>query len=240
MKTTKPTIEIECQICKKKVPKINAISPIFIRKNILNLIKETNNLVPSEQICSKCIQTYRMLYIEKALKQEIEDLDSLELHVIKSIKEHELLTKNLNESFDMKSSFGDKLSDRIAAFGGSWKFIIIFITILISWMLVNSVFFLWKPFDPYPFILLNLFLSSLAAFQAPIIMMSQNRQAARDRLRSEYEYTINLKAELEIRHINEKVDHLMENQLRRIIDIQQNQMDTFSEILKHIQKIITY
>lgn len=107
-----------------------------------------------------------------------------------------------------KYTFGEKLADQVASFGGSWKFIILFFTLLVVWIIINSIAFLMKPFDPYPFILLNLILSCLASIQAPIIMMSQNRQEVKDRLRAENDYKINLKAEYEIRALQEKVDQM--------------------------------
>ena len=114
---------------------------------------------------------------------------------------------------------GEALADRIATFGGSWKFIIVFGSVLGTWIVINALVLRAKPFDPYPFILLNLILSCLAAIQAPVIMMSQNRQEAKDRLRSEHDYRINLKAELEIRHLHEKLDHLLSHQWERLAEI---------------------
>jgi uncharacterized membrane protein len=122
------------------------------------------------------------------------------------------------------------LSDQIASFGGSWRFIILFGVILVLWIILNAALLLNRGFDPYPFILLNLILSCLAAMQAPIIMMSQNRAELRDRLRSENDYKINLKAELEIRHLHEKIDHLLRRQYNRLFEIQQIQIELLEEI----------
>jgi uncharacterized membrane protein len=124
------------------------------------------------------------------------------------------------------------MADHLASFGGSWTFIIIFGSILLMWIGLNSLLLLKKPFDPYPFILLNLVLSCLAAIQAPVIMMSQNRQEAKDRLRSQYDYQVNLKAELEIRHLHDKIDHLLSNQWERLVEIQQIQIDLLSELAR--------
>ncbi len=132
--------------------------------------------------------------------------------------------------FAQKLTFGEALADKIAEFGGSWKFIIIFMVILGVWIVLNSLLFFLKSFDPYPFILLNLLLSCLAALQAPVIMMSQNPQEAKDRLRSENDYRVNLKAELEIRHLHEKIDHLLSRQWERLVEIQQLQIDLMSEL----------
>ena len=127
-------------------------------------------------------------------------------------------------------TFGQRLSDKIASFGGSWKFIIIFFFILVFWISVNSLILAFKPFDPYPFILLNLILSCLAAIQAPIIMMSQNRQEAKDRLRASHDYQINLKAELEIRQLHQKLDHLLSRQWERLVEIQEVQIELLNEM----------
>ena len=150
----------------------------------------------------------------------------MERDVLQSLKEQELLSENLNESFKENLGLGDRLADRIAQFGGSWGFILTFSGLCLGWIAFNSIhIILTKPVDPYPFILLNLMLSCLAAMQAPIIMMSQNRQEAKDRLRSEHDYLVNLKAELEIRQLHEKLDHLLTNQWQRLMDVQELQME---------------
>ncbi|MEO0146727.1 MAG: DUF1003 domain-containing protein, partial [candidate division WOR-3 bacterium] len=115
---------------------------------------------------------------------------------------------------------------------GSWAFIGTFIGVLFAWITLNSVVFLWRPFDPYPFILLNLILSCLAAIQAPIILMSQNRQEARDRLHLQHDYQVNLKAELEIRNLHEKLDHLLTYQWQRLLEIQEMQVEMMEEITR--------
>jgi uncharacterized membrane protein len=134
--------------------------------------------------------------------------------------------------FEQQLTFGERLADKIAEFGGSWRFIIIFFVILSLWIAINSLTLILKPFDPYPFILLNLILSCLASIQAPIIMMSQNRQEDKDRLRAEHDYRINLKAELEIRHLHEKIDHLLMNQWQRLLEIQEIQMELMEELAR--------
>jgi uncharacterized membrane protein len=150
--------------------------------------------------------------------------------VIESLARHETLAENVDAQFQKKRSLGERLADRIADFGGSWTFISLFGGFILIWIAINSVLLIARPFDPYPFILLNLMLSCLAAAQAPIIMMSQNRQEARDRLRSENDYRVNLKAELEIRHLHEKLDHLLQHQWERLIEIQQIQIELMNEL----------
>jgi len=147
-----------------------------------------------------------------------------------SLKEQETIARNINTEFEEQSTLGQKLSDKIAAFGGSWKFIMIFFGIIVVWMIINSVSLAGKNFDPYPFILLNLVLSCLAAVQAPVILMSQNRQEAKDRLRSRNDYIVNLKAELEIRSLNEKMENLLVYQWQRLMEIQKIQTDIMNEL----------
>jgi uncharacterized membrane protein len=159
-------------------------------------------------------------------------LSALEEQVVKSLKEHELLSSDVNAEFDRKLTFGERLADRVADYGGSWCFIGIFMGILIVWIVINSVVLIQRPFDPYPFILLNLVLSCIAAIQAPVIMMSQNRQEAKDRLMSEYDFRVNLKAEPEIRHLHEKIDHLLVNQWHRLFEIQEIQTELMEELTR--------
>jgi uncharacterized membrane protein len=150
--------------------------------------------------------------------------------VLDSLKEHEILAKNINVEFEQELTFWERLSDKVASFGGSWGFILGFFLVMAVWVAINSLVLLTRPFDPYPYILLNLMLSCLAAVQAPVILMSQNRQEAKDRLRSEHDYQVNLKAELEIRHLNEKMDLLLNTQWRRLLEIQRIQMELMEEM----------
>jgi len=164
------------------------------------------------------------------LESEKGELTHLEQEVLKSLREHELLSTNVDAEFEQEWTLGERLADRIAGFGGSWTFLIFFGVFIALWIGMNSLVLFLRPVDPYPFILLNLLLSCLAAIQAPIIMMSQNRQEAKDRIRSQHDYQVNLKAELEIRHLNEKIDHLLSRQWERLVQIQEVQIELLSEI----------
>jgi uncharacterized membrane protein len=181
-------------------------------------------------ICKDDLNRYRIRYVQSLLSSEQGELTTLDQDVLESLKQHEFLTSNLNEEFVSNLTLGEFLADRIATFGGSWRFIIVFGSVLAVWIMINTIALAQKPFDPYPFILLNLILSCLAAIQAPVIMMSQNRQEAKDRLRSEHDYRINLKAELEIRHLHDKVDHLLSRQWERLAEIQQIQIERLAEV----------
>lgn len=151
--------------------------------------------------------------------------------VQKTVDEEAFIMDNLMHPPEEKSTNGDKLSDKVARFGGSWRFIIIFSVILFVWILLNSILPKGTIFDPYPFILMNLVLSTIAALQAPIIMMSQNRQEVKDRKRAENDYLINLKSELEVRTMNQKVDILLEKQIKTLFEIQSKQLEMLNEII---------
>jgi uncharacterized membrane protein len=169
--------------------------------------------------------------IDKLLHSESDQLKKLQDIVKKSITDENLIIENLlNPPKDILTQ-GQKISDKVARFGGSWSFILSFFIILIAWIVYNSISSNDSRFDPYPFILMNLILSCIAALQAPIIMMSQNRQEEKDRKRSENDYLINLKAELEIRALNQKIDLLLEDQIKILFDSQAKQL----EILKNIE-----
>ncbi len=166
------------------------------------------------------------------LKTENQQLLKLQDIVRKSIEEEKSIIENqLNEPAE-KLSFGQRISDKVASFGGSWKFIIIFAVVLFFWILFNTMGPNKTRFDPYPYILMNLILSCIAALQAPIIMMSQNRQEEKDRIRSQNDYLINLKSEMELRSLHQKIDLLLEEQIKVLFESQEKQMI----ILKSIEK----
>jgi uncharacterized membrane protein len=206
----------------------------LVRPSLLEFIKKKVPDVDSRAfICFEDLGEFRKDYVKEVLEDEIGELSALDNEVIQSLEQHEILSADISKQFETKLTFGERLSDRIASFGGSWRFISLFGAVLFGWIILNAVFLLNRGFDPYPFILLNLILSCLAAIQAPIIMMSQNRAEARDRLRAENDYKVNLKAELEIRHLHEKLDHLLSRQYNRLFEIQQIQIELLQEISRH-------
>ncbi|MBL7872198.1 MAG: DUF1003 domain-containing protein [Cyclobacteriaceae bacterium] len=170
-------------------------------------------------------------YLNQMLASEFGELDELEKEVITSISENKILSEQVELAIEDTLSVGDRISDRIAEFGGSWTFIISFFGFILVWIVANIWWLSNRSFDPYPFILLNLILSCLAAIQAPIIMMSQNRQETKDRARSEHDYKINLKAELEIQLLHKKMDHLLIHQNKRLLEIQRIQTEMMESIL---------
>ena len=203
----------------------------MVRKEIsAEILKKCPEWSSEKFICRADLAVFRGQYVRSLIESDKGELSSIELDVVRSLREHELISSNIEAEFDQKWTFGERLTDKIATFGGSWKFLICFGLFLFVWTGANAVVFLWQPIDPYPFIFLNLILSCLAAIQAPIIMMSQNRQEARDRIRSQHEYKINLKAELEIRHLHEKMDHLLSHQWERLMKIQELQLEMLSDV----------
>jgi uncharacterized membrane protein len=156
----------------------------------------------------------------KLLGKDLADVDAEEHRVLRSIVERSLISRDAMDFADEQASFGERLSDRVARVGGSWAFIIVFSLVLLGWMILNSeILGRWhEAFDPFPYIFLNLMLSTIAAVQAPVIMMSQNRQAAKDRLAASLDYQINLRAELEIMRLHEKIDALQMERLEERID----------------------
>jgi len=222
-----------CRICGRDRGKAKLIPAPLIREPIAEEIRRDHPDWSAEDfICREDLNRYRSRHIQSLLEAEKGELTALEREVLDSMTRQDILSSNIDAQFERRLTFGERLADRIADIGGSWTFILSFGGFLLLWVAVNSFVLLGRPFDPYPFILLNLVLSCLAAIQAPVIMMSQNRQEAKDRLRSENDYRINLKAELEIRHLHEKIDHLLSRQWERLVEIQQVQLELMSEITR--------
>lgn len=219
-----------CQICRKRKKPEELIPAEIVREPIARLIREEHKWSPEGFICLDDLNHYRGHYVKSVLQTDKGELSTMEKQVLKSLKEHELMSKNINEEFDRNLSLGQKTADKVAGFAGSWKFISISSTAIAIWITINLFVLLTRPFDPYPFILLNLVLSCIAALQAPIILMSQNRQIQKETLRAEHDYSINLKAELEIRHLHEKMDHLLMNQWQRLLEIQEIQTELMEEL----------
>ncbi|MFD1439482.1 DUF1003 domain-containing protein [Acinetobacter terrae] len=223
----------KCIVCGKHFPIKSLIPMGTVRKVITEAISQDfPEWSPHSYICQADLTKYRIQYVHSLLKSEKGEVTDLEYEVINSMQQHELITKNVETKLDQNWTFGERLADKIASFGGSWAFLICFAIFLAIWIIVNTVVMISHPADPYPFILLNLILSCIAAIQAPVIMMSQNRQEAKDRLRSQNDYQINLKAELEIQHLHEKLDHLLMHQWDRLAEIQEIQLELLSEMSK--------
>jgi uncharacterized membrane protein len=185
-------------------------------------------------LSSSELSFYREKYIAEYLVNEIGELNELEKTVLSSLSSNTTLADKIADDDEKGFTVGQKIADKVASFGGSWKFIILFGLFIFIWICINIFWAANKSFDPYPFILLNLILSCLAALQAPVIMMSQNRQEEKDRERAKKDYMINLKSELEIRILHEKIDHLIMHQQQELLEIQKVQIDLMQTILKHV------
>lgn len=221
-------------LSKKEFPTRERVSARTIRPAILRIINLAHPEFNADAYCSIAeLNVYRQKYIQDYLLKEVGELSELEDTVLHSLERKEMLVNRIEETPD-KPTLGQRLADAVASFGGSWTFILSFGFFLVLWIAVNSLLFLNKPFDPYPFILLNLILSTLAALQAPVIMMSQNRQEEKDRDRAKKDYMINLKSELEIRMLHEKLDHLIIHQQHELLEIQKEQIEMMNDILNKI------
>lgn len=224
-------------ISKVEINRAEAIKGEDIRPGIFHLIKEKYTEFSKEDYISlEELNLFRRAYLAKLMHQERGELLALDKDVMNAVKNNAVLTENIQDEIDTQISLGDRLADKIASFGGSWAFIITFFSFIVMWMAVNIFLLSTKAFDPYPFILLNLILSCLAAIQAPIIMMSQNRQEQKDRIRGEHDYKVNLKAELEIKLLSEKMDHLIIHQNKKLLEIQEVQIDYLEDLMKKIKK----
>jgi uncharacterized membrane protein len=220
-----------CAICGKTFAARSLVPGATVRDAVANeILRDHPDWSPDSLICRPDLNLYRAKFVHSLLESEKGELTSLEQEVVSSLRDHDLLSRNVEAQFEQAWTLGERVADRMAIFGGSWAFLGIFAAFLIFWIVMNSIVLVVRPVDPFPFILLNLVLSCLAAIQAPIIMMSQNRQESKDRLRSQHDYQVNLKAELEIRQLHEKVDHLLSHQWDRLAEIQEIQLELLSEI----------
>jgi len=220
---------IECQICNRRLRPDEVIPGDLVREGIQETIrKKYPSWDPSGYVCLDDLNQFRVDYVQDVLETERGELSSLELDVVHSLEQEETLAKDVGREFESKLTMGQRSADKLASFVGSWTFILSFMGILAIWVALNATALI-AHWDPYPFILLNLVLSCIAAIQAPIIMMSQNRQEARDRARDEQDARVNLKAELEIRHLHAKLDQLMTHQWQRMIEMQGMQLELLSE-----------
>lgn len=226
----RPRKRVACAVSGKRRPRRAMIALDSLRPTLADRIRQDYpELEPDALISRTEVARYRSIYVADLLKAEHGELTELDRRVAESIANQDTLAENVEEEYEDHRTLGERLSDHLANFGGSWAFLISFGLMLVVWMLVNILRGEQDAFDPYPFILLNLVLSCLAAIQAPIIMMSQKRQEAKDRLHSENDYRVNLKAELEIRHLHEKMDYLLQRQWQRLTEIQQLQLELMQE-----------
>jgi uncharacterized membrane protein len=223
-------------LSKTEFPLADKISGKLLQPSVLSLIqKEFPTFNDSQFLSITEFNEYRQKYVSTYLVKEIGELNELEKTVLKSLDNTGFLVDKIEDEVTVLN-LGQRIADKVASFGGSWTFIISFFVFILIWISINVLWVANKGFDPYPFILLNLILSCIAALQAPVIMMSQNRQEEKDRERAKKDYMINLKSELEIRILHEKIDHLIMHQQKELIEIQQVQIGMMNDILTTIKK----
>lgn len=224
MKTSDPSFS--CPTCGKRRPESHRVGTSRLRHVIVARLRDAHPEWDGKITCREDVHRVRIQLLRETIEGQRGAIGKLDASVLDRMAQQELVAKNLSGP---TADLGGKVADAVASFGGSWPFLGAFAFIIVVWMLANAVL-LSRPFDPYPFILLNLALSCLAAVQAPVIMMSQNRQAVKDRQRAEHDYEINLKAELELQLLHEKLDHLLLVEWQRLLDIQATQTEMLEEL----------
>jgi uncharacterized membrane protein len=223
---------VTCAVTGNEMRLKKAYSANNLRQQLFDLIvSEHPQVTRQSYLTPEIVNDYREKYIRNLIEEEYGQVDQLQNEVIHAIKHSKILSYKIGNETVETPTFGERIADKIALFGGSWTFILSFFGFILIWIGINIYFLAQSAFDPYPFILLNLILSCLASIQAPIIMMSQNRQEHKDRVRGEHDYMINLKAELEIKLLHEKMDHLIVHQHQRLLEIQELQADYLKDIM---------
>ncbi len=215
-----------CHVCKRGGSQRDMVPWHSVRPRLSELIaRDHPGWAEGCFICRADLGVYRRRYVETLLEADRGALGDLERQVLDSLQSGQTISQMPDERDEARASVGARMADRVASFGGSWPFILSFLGVLVLWMALNVGGWLFRPFDPFPFILLNLVLSCVAALQAPVIMMSQRRQDEKDRLRAENDYRVNLKSEIEIRQLHEKIDHHWE----RLAEMAQMQIEMLEE-----------
>ena len=228
-------VTFRSDISNLEFPVTDKVSAKTIRHSILELIqKEHPDFTHDSFLSYRELNDYREKAISEFLVQEMGELTDLDKTVLDSLTGNTILTDKLDGDELPNLTYGQRIADKVASFGGSWTFIISFGIFIFIWINLNVFWMMNKSFDPYPFILLNLILSCIAALQAPVIMMSQNRQEEKDRERGKKDYMINLKSELEIRTLHEKIDHFIMDQQQELLDMQKDQIAKLNDILNRV------
>lgn len=223
-------------ISQKEYPLNDKVPGKYLQDPIYELIRKEHPSFTRDHFLSVAEHNiYKQKYVSSFLVQELGELNELEETVLSSLEKKKLLVDKIEDE-PVQLTTGQRIADKVADFGGSWTFIISFGVFILVWICINVFWIKNNSFDPYPFILLNLILSCIAALQAPVIMMSQNRQEEKDRERAKKDYMINLKSELEIRMLHEKIDHLIMHQQQELIEFQRVQIDMMNNILKQVEK----
>ncbi len=224
-----------CQICRRQYAQDELRSLRLVAPAIIDEIEAEGHTPQVDgYICLSDLNRYRMKHVYAVLAGDRGEISALEQSVLESLARHETVSQNVEDSYEKDRTAGARIADAVAVFGGSWMFLGSFAAFVAVWIGANLA--ILRPPDPYPFILLNLLLSCIAAVQAPIIMMSQRRQELRDRLRSRSDYAVNLKAELEVRQLHEKIDHILQQHWLRLVELQTMQMEMLDEVRRATRK----
>lgn len=230
-RSTPPIKRESCGLCRKELDRRLLVPAKGLRPAQFEHIAARNpGWSPDSWICRACLGRARFDYLLSRLAAERGQLSEVETDIARRASQHLALAEDIERQFQTRATAGQRVADRVAAVGGSWTFVLAFFAFTLLWMGVNAMLPGHEAFDPYPFILLNLLLSCLAAIQAPIIMMSQNRLTARDRMQADQDFRINLKAELEVASLHEKVDHLLHSQWQHMVELQELQIELLNEI----------
>ncbi|MCB9730881.1 MAG: DUF1003 domain-containing protein [Deltaproteobacteria bacterium] len=231
-RTSHAAISARCMVCGQDFRRDQCQPVALIRPSMALYLRERHpdSFSPEASICRPCLGAARQSHLLAQLARERGDLSALEAEASRTAAAHTAIAAHLDETFQSSQTPAQRLADAVATVGGSWPFVIGFGAVLFGWILLNSALLGRDAFDPYPYILLNLVLSCLAAIQAPIIMMSQNRRSVRDRMEADEDFKVNLKAELEVAALHEKIDHLLYVQWERMVEIQQTQLDLLDEL----------
>jgi uncharacterized membrane protein len=226
--------EATCILCGKTFPRRSMLATVAVRPQVAAHIahKFPERWTETGRICRTCLSRERLHYVTARLTEEKGTLSGVEEEVAKKAGMHLTIARDIDAQFQASATVGQHAADTVARVGGSWVFVLSFLFFLMVWMAANTFALRSAAFDPYPYILLNLVLSCLAALQAPIIMMSQNRASERDRLESSHDYETDLKAEIEIASLHDKVDHLLHAQWERMVELQEMQMELLTELTR--------
>jgi uncharacterized membrane protein len=221
-----------CALCGRRHPTKSLVHARGIRPGVTRHLTEryAERWKPDSHVCRDCLNKERLEHLVARLAEDRGELSEIESDVARKAVDHLAIAEHVEEEFRRSATFGQRLADAVARIGGSWPFVVGFILVLLAWIGLNTWMLRGQAFDPYPYILLNLVLSCIAALQAPIIMMSQNRSAEHDRRRAEQDFRVNLKAELEIASLHDKVDHLLHAQWEHLVEMQEMQIDLLTQI----------
>ena len=231
---TSPTQDRTCCLCHRTLPRAQVLPTAVVQPQLAAHVARRfpERWTDTGHVCHSCLNRERLDYVTTRLVEEKGALSSVEQEVARKAGLHLTIARDIDAQFQSTTTLGQRSADTVARIGGSWTFVSGFVVLLLIWMFANTFLLRQPAFDPYPYILLNLVLSCLAALQAPIIMMSQNRQAERDRLESNHDYETDLKAEIEIASLHDKIDHLLHAQWERMVELQQMQIELLTELAK--------